>query len=44
MRGLIQTGLHLGVWKDRLLDNPLCLMEAYVAATQGVGLTTKVLD
>ena len=44
MRGLIQTGLHLGVWKDRLLDNPLCLMEAYVAATQGVGLTTKALD
>jgi NAD(P)H-nitrite reductase large subunit len=41
MRGLIQTGLHLGVWKDRLLDNPLCLMKAYVAATQGVGLTTK---
>ena len=44
MRGLIQTGLHLGVWKDRLLDNPLCLMEAYVAATQGVGLTAKALD
>ena len=37
LRGLIQTGLHLGVWKDRLLKNPLCLMEAYVAATQGVG-------
>ena len=36
-RGLIQTGLHMGVWKDRLLKNPLCLMEAYVAATQGVG-------
>ena len=37
LRGLIQTGLHLGVWKDRLLKNPLCLMEAYVAATQGMG-------
>ena len=44
MRGLIQTGLHLGAWKDRLLDNPLRLMEAYVAATQGVGLTAKALD
>ena len=41
LRGLIQTGLHLGPWKDRLIDNPLRLMEAYVAATQGVGLTTK---
>ncbi len=41
LRGMIQTGLHLGVWKDRLMRNPLNLTEAYVAATQGVGLAVK---
>ena len=41
LRGMIQTGLHLGVWKDRLMRNPLNLTEAYVAATQGVGLAAK---
>lgn len=44
LRGLIQTGVRLGSWKDRLLSNPLQLMEAYVAATQGVGVTAKALD
>jgi NAD(P)H-nitrite reductase large subunit len=41
LRGMIQTGLHLGIWKDRLMRNPLNLTEAYVAATQGVGLAVK---
>jgi len=37
MRGLIQTGLHLGDWKDRLMAAPQRLTEAYVATSQGVG-------
>ena len=36
MRGLIQTGLPLGPWKDRLLRSPERLAEAYVATAQGI--------
>jgi NAD(P)H-nitrite reductase large subunit len=35
LRGLIQGRFHLGEWKDRLMDNPLLVMEAYLAVTQG---------
>ena len=35
LRGLIQGRFHLGRWKDRLRRNPLLIMEAYLAATQG---------
>ncbi len=35
LRGLIQTQCHLGKWKDRLMDNPLNIMEAYLSVTQG---------
>lgn len=35
LRGLIQGRFHLGEWKDRLLQNPLQVMEAYLAVTQG---------
>lgn len=35
LRGLIQGRFHLGKWKDRLMDNPLQVMEAYLAVTQG---------
>lgn len=35
LRGLIQGEFHLGKWKQRLMDNPLLLMEAYLATTQG---------
>jgi len=31
LRGLIQGRFRLGKWKARLLDNPLLLMEAYLA-------------
>ena len=31
VRGLIQGRTSLGVWKDRLLQNPTRIMEAYVA-------------
>ncbi|PCI21697.1 MAG: FAD-dependent oxidoreductase [Piscirickettsiaceae bacterium] len=34
MRGLIQSEISLGLWKDKLLDNPLQLMGAYLACTQ----------
>ena len=34
-RGLIQTGLSLGEWKDRLIAAPGRLPEAYVAVGQG---------
>ena len=30
IRGLIQTQRPLGIWKQRLMDNPLHFMEAYV--------------
>ena len=35
LRGLIQGRFHLGEWKDRLMRNPLRVMEAYLAVTQG---------
>ncbi len=35
LRGLIQTGLPLGAWKDRLIESPERLPEAYVATAQG---------
>jgi NADPH-dependent 2,4-dienoyl-CoA reductase/sulfur reductase-like enzyme len=35
IRGLIQTRLPLGPWKDRLVENPHRVMEAYLERTQG---------
>ena len=35
LRGLIQTGFKLGVWKERLMASPERLREAYVAVQQG---------
>lgn len=35
LRGLIQTELHLGIWRDRLLEAPERLREAYIAVAQG---------
>ncbi len=35
LRGLVQGRFKLGPWKDRLMENPLLIMEAYLAATQG---------
>ncbi len=34
LRGLIQTGLRLGQWKDHLKNDPMRVMEAYLGATQ----------
>ncbi len=37
LRGLIESRIDLGPWKDRLLKNPSCIMEAYLACTQEIG-------
>ena len=34
LRGLIQTGFDLGIWKDRLMKSPERLREAYIACSQ----------
>ncbi|TRD22238.1 NAD(P)/FAD-dependent oxidoreductase [Palleronia caenipelagi] len=34
LRGLIQTGLPLGAWKNKLIDSPTRIAEAYVAVMQ----------
>lgn len=36
VRGLIQTGLPLGAWKEKLMKSPERLAEAYVATAQGI--------
>nr|NIS43075.1 NAD(P)/FAD-dependent oxidoreductase [Desulfuromonadales bacterium] len=35
LRGLIQTQVRLGAWKDRLLADPHGVMSAYLECTQG---------
>lgn len=34
LRGLIQTGAHLGEWKNKLIDEPNRISEAYLASAQ----------
>ncbi len=36
IRGLVQTQVKLGPWKDKLLNDPLLVMSAYLERTQGV--------
>ena len=36
LRGLIQTEVPLGHWKDRLMEDPHLIMHAYLERTQGV--------
>ncbi len=36
IRGLIQTGRHLGSWKDKLMKSPERIVEAYVATSHGL--------
>ena len=36
LRGLIQTEVPLGAWKDRLMEDPHLIMHAYLERTQGV--------
>ena len=35
LRGLVQGRFKLGPWKDKLMQNPLMIMEAYLSVTQG---------
>ena len=37
LRGLIESRIHLGVWKQRLMQDPTAIMEAYVGCTQELG-------
>lgn len=43
LRGLIQTKTRLGAWKDRLLEDPTRIMEAYLGSTQAVGFNAAIL-
>ena len=43
LRGLIQTPVPLGQWKDRLMKDPTRIMEAYLACTQSIGHNAAVL-
>jgi hypothetical protein len=36
LRGLIQSKLKLGKWKDRLMQDPTQIMEAYLGSTQSI--------
>ena len=37
LRGLIESCIELGDWKQRLMDDPTRIMEAWIGATQAVG-------
>jgi len=37
LRGLIESKIHLGEWKQRLLKDPTAVMEAYISCTQELG-------
>ena len=43
LRGLIQTKLKLGKWKNHLLQDPTRIMEAYLGATQSIGHNAALL-
>ncbi len=43
LRGLIQTKLKLGKWKDHLMEDPTRIMEAYLANTQPLGHNAGVI-
>ena len=43
LRGLIQTRLPLGKWKDHLMQDPTRLMEAYLGTTQAIGHNAGII-
>ncbi len=43
IRGLIQSKVRLRGWKQKLMDDPTRLMEAYLARTQAIGHNAPVL-
>jgi len=44
MRGLVEGQVHLGEWKDKLMQDPTQLMAAYLACAQGQGAWTGAAD
>ena len=44
MRGLVEGQVHLGAWKDKLMQDPTQLMPAYLACAQGQGAWTGAAD
>jgi len=44
MRGLVEGGVHLGPWKDRLKHDPTQLMQAYLASAQAQGQWSGAAD
>ncbi len=43
LRGLIQSKIKLGKWKDRLMQDPTRIMEAYLGCTQAIGHNAGVI-
>ncbi len=43
LRGLIQTKTKLGVWKDRLIEDPTKIMEAYLGSTHAIGHNANIM-
>lgn len=43
LRGLIQSRIKLGKWKDHLLKDPTRVMEAYLGCTQALGHNAGVI-
>ena len=43
LRGLIQSRTRLGDWKNRLIQDPTRIMEAYLARTQAIGHNAHVV-
>ena len=41
---LVEGQVRLGEWKDKLLEDPACLMDAYLAAAQGQGQWSGAAD
>jgi NADPH-dependent 2,4-dienoyl-CoA reductase/sulfur reductase-like enzyme len=44
MRGLVEGQVHLGEWKNRLMEDPTRLMDAYLASAQGQGHWSGAAD
>jgi NAD(P)H-nitrite reductase large subunit len=44
VRGLIQSQVKLGSWKDKLMDDPSQFMNAYLAKTQALGHNAEVFS
>ena len=43
LRGLIQTRIKLGKWKQQLMKDPTQLMEAYLGCTQALGHNAGII-